>query len=96
MITKEFFLTCLLSNISQVYSGKRECCRCGCMGDYISTSFHDSKYASNINDKLVERRLRRAKQLVESGVNYDSGSKYFDVQTGENRTLTFYFDAIKK
>ena len=90
-VTKEKFLQLELKDISQVYSGKRECCRCGCGGDYISTSF--SKETNiDTDDKLVERRLKRAKKLVLGGADYNIGERCIDVQTGENKTLTFYIN----
>jgi hypothetical protein len=52
------------------------------------------KPRSNVDNKLVERRLKRAKKLVEAGAEVDYGSNYVDVKTGNNRTLTFYFDGV--
>ncbi|GIV43857.1 MAG: hypothetical protein KatS3mg035_0980 [Bacteroidia bacterium] len=48
-----------------------------------------------IDDKLVEKRLNRAKKLVMQGAEFDAGGTYFDVKTGKDRTLTFYFDDLK-
>ena len=94
-MTKEQFLNATLNQISQVYSGKRHCCRCGCGGDYTATSFMVEP-RSDVNDSLVEKRLKRAKRLVESGADVDYGDTYVDIETGDNRALTFYFDEIKK
>ena len=93
--SKEQFMSCTVSNISQVYLGKRNSCRCGCGGTYISTSYMANP-RNQINDKLAEQRLKKAKALIEQGADVDFGPNYVDVQTGENRTLTFYFDEIKK
>lgn len=94
LATKEDFLNLSLKQITQVYSGKRDCCRCGCGGTYTITS--TNKYAGqnqeDVNDGLVEKRFKRAKELVLSGADFDAGGTYFDVQTGENRCLTFYVD----
>ena len=93
-MTKEEFLQTDISKISQVYSGKRDCCRCGCGGEYTSTSYmKDAR--SDVNDKLVEKRLKRAKKLILEGAETDNGGTYLDVKTGNNRTLTFYFDDLK-
>jgi hypothetical protein len=92
-MTKEQFLSATLNQISQVYSGKRHCCRCGCGGDYTSTSFMANP-RSDVNDLLVENRLKRAKRLVESGADVAYGDTYVDIETGNNRALTFYFDEI--
>jgi hypothetical protein len=92
--TEADFMTLKPNNISSVYSGIRDSCRCGCGGDYISSSF-DKNPNNVINDSLVDKRLKRAKKLVSSGANVDYGGTYIDVQTGKNRTLTFYVDDLK-
>ena len=93
-MNKEKFLSAEIKNISQVYFGKRDCCRCGCGGTYTSTSYMEEA-SSEVNDKLVATRLERAKKLVLEGEDVDYGDTYVDVQTGANRTLTFYFDDLK-
>jgi hypothetical protein len=93
-MTKQEFLETTVSQVSQVYNGKRAHCRCGCGGTYISTSFM-IKPRNEINDKLAERRLKKAQKLVLEGKDFDSSYNYFDVETGNNRCLTFYFDEIK-
>ena len=91
---KEKFLNSTLSNISQVYSGKRRCCRCGCGGTYTATTYMIDPRTDIIDNKLVERRLKRAKKLVLEGTNVDYGDTYVDIETGNDRSLTFYFDEI--
>jgi len=93
-ITESEFLQKDLSDISQVYYGKRNCCRCGCGGDYTATSYMISP-RSEVNDSLVLKRLKRAKKLVERGADIMNGSTYFEVETSENRCYTFYFDEVK-
>ena len=93
-ISRGAFLEARLENISQVYFGKRNCCRCGCGGEYTATSYMVNP-RSDVNDELVAKRLKRAKKLVMEGANVDFGSTYVDVQTGADRTLTFYFDEVK-
>jgi hypothetical protein len=93
-MTKQQFLSATLNQVSQVYFGKRDCCRCGCGGDYTATSFMVNP-RSDVNDSLVEKRLKRAQHLVESGADVNYGETYVDVETGKNRTLTFYFDEIR-
>ncbi len=94
MLNKEQFLSATLNQISQVYLGKDHHCRCGCGGEYIATSFMEDPRC-DVNDSLVARRLKRAKRLVESGVVVEYGSTYVNIETGENKALTFYFDEIK-
>ena len=94
-MNKEQFLDASLTQMSQVYYGKRYCCRCGCGGTYTATTYMVNPRTDNVNDESVAKRLRRAKTLVMSGAEVDYGTTYVDVQTGENRTLTFYFDEVK-
>lgn len=93
-MTKEQFLSATLNQVSQVYSGKRDCCRCGCRGDYTATSFMVNP-RSDVNDSLVEKRLKRAQRLIGSGADVNYGDTYVDVETGKDRTLTFYFDEVR-
>ena len=95
ILTKEFFLESKLNQVSQVYYGKRNSCRCGCRGKYTATTFMDKPRTEDINDSLVNKRLQRAKKLVEKGVDVMYGTTCVDVRTGKNISLTFYFDEIK-
>ena len=92
-MNKETFLNLSLESISQVYMGKRRHCRCGCGGEYTATSYMKEP-RSTVDDALVSKRLKRAKALVLSGADVDYGQTYIDVQTGENRSLTFYTDEL--
>lgn len=96
MITREQFLSATLEQISQVYYGKRRCCRCGCGGDYTATTFMINPRTEVINDSLVAKRLKRAKRLIQEGHDVDFGDTYVDIETSENRSYTFYFDEVKK
>ena len=89
------FLSASLPNISQVYLGKRNCCRCGCGGTYTATTFMIDPRTDVIDNKLVEKRLKRAQNLVEGGADVQYGKTWVDVETGNDRTLTFYFDEVK-
>jgi hypothetical protein len=92
-MNKETFLNLSIESISQVYMGKRRHCRCGCSGEYTATSYMKEP-RSTVDDMLVYQRLKRAKMLVLNGADVDYGQTYIDVQTGENRTLTFYTDEL--
>ena len=92
-MNKETFLRLSIESISQVYMGKRRHCRCGCGGEYTATSYMKEP-RSTVDDALVSKRLKRAKALVLSGADVDYGQTYIDVQTGENRALTFYTDEL--
>lgn len=94
-MTREQFLQSEISNISQVYFGKDHCCRCGCGGTYTATSYMKDP-RSEVNNKLVETRLKRAKKLVLEGAEVEYGDTYVNVVTGVNRALTFYFDEVKE
>jgi len=94
-MNKEQFLQATISQISQVYSGKRNCCRCGCGGEYVATTFMEKPRTDVINDELVAKRLKRAQRLIQAGADVNFGGNYIDVQTGKNRTLTFYVDELR-
>ena len=94
MITPTQFLSSEISQISQVYSGKRNHCRCGCGGTYVATTFMIKPRTDEINNDLVARRLKRAKKLIQQGADVDYGDNYVDIETGNNRALTFYFDEV--
>ena len=89
------FLNCTIKDISQVYVGKDRHCRCGCGGDYVSTSYM-IKPRGEVNDSLVTKRLNRAKRLIEKGVEYQLENTYINIVTGNNKALTFYFDEVAK
>jgi len=95
MITINEFLNFTIKNISQVYVGKNNHCRCGCGGDYTATSYMIEP-RSDVNDTLVEKRLKRAKRLIENGFEYQIGDIYINIELGSNRALTFYFDEVAK
>lgn len=95
-MNKEQFLSLTVENISQVYSGKRYVCRCGCAGTYTATTFMDKPRTHDINNTLVAKRLKRAQKLVTAGLaDVDYGGTYIDVETGWDRSLTFYVDELK-
>lgn len=87
------FLNATLNQVSQVYVGKDNCCRCGCGGTYVSTTFmKDAR--SEVNDSLAQRRLTKAQNLVRSGAEVDFGGTYVNVVSGNNRAICVYFDDI--
>ena len=93
LITVDQFLDFNLSQISQTYVGKDACCRCGCGGEYTSTSYHVEP-RSPVNDQLSESRLNRAKRLIKKGNRYEISSNHINISTGQNRALTLYFDDL--
>lgn len=94
--TVEEFLQIQLSQISQMYTGKANCCRCGCKGKYTATSFMESP-TTKVNDTAVKQQLTKAKRMIADGTfcKIDFGSTYIDIQYGEDRSITFYTDKIK-
>lgn len=93
-MTKEQFLqSCTIENISQTYSGRDNVCRCGCAGTYTATSYMKNP-RSEVNDKLVESRLKRAKRLILSGADARFSDNHLNISTGHDRALTFYFDEL--
>lgn len=93
-ITIEQFLQMEIHNISQVYMGRDRCCRCGCGGTYTATSFMQDP-RSDVDDRLVNTRLTRAKRIIQGGGEYDLTETYINIPTGRDRCLTFYFDELK-
>jgi hypothetical protein len=94
-MTVSEFLSCTIKDISQIYVGKDYHCRCGCGGNYTSTSYMTDP-RSEVNDKLVEKRLKRAKKLIQEGAKYDLSFICINIVTGKNRALTLYFDEVAK
>jgi hypothetical protein len=97
-MTKEQFMESTVANFSQVYKGKRDCCRCGCGGTYFASTYGDENVqgrSNSVDNKKVERYLRQAKKCIDYGKDYIIGKTYIDVETGKDRTLTFYFDELK-
>ena len=85
-----------LDQVSQIYLGKDKCCRCGCGGKYISTSFMDNP-RNEVDDDAAAKLLARAKRLalsIKSEVDY--GGTYINVSFGSNRAICIYTDEIKK
>ncbi len=93
-MTKEEFLNVGINQISKVYSGKRNCCRCGCEGEYTATSYHVSEYKTPkiiVDDELVTEKLSRAKTLIQNGANCEINKNWADIEVDENKTITFHF-----
>ena len=93
ILNQESFLKVTIENVSQVYLGRNNVCRCGCAGTYTATSFMKDP-RSEVNDQLVVKRLKRAKQLVLEGAEADFNGSYANIVTGNDRALTFYFDEM--
>jgi hypothetical protein len=94
-MTMNEFQNYTIKDISHVYVGKNNHCRCGCGGKYTATSYMINP-RSEVNDKLVEKRLKRAKKLIQEGAKYNLEDTYINIVTGENRALTLYFDELAK
>ena len=93
--TIEDFLSSTLKDFSQVYYGKDRCCRCGCGGEYICSSFANHS-RSDVDDNLFSKRLNRAKKLVIKGsVVVDIEDTYVNIGYGDNTCLCFYMDELK-
>jgi hypothetical protein len=87
------FLNVTLNQVSQIYVGKDHCCRCGCGGTYVSTSFmKDAR--SDVNDSLAQRRLNKAHKLVREGAFAEYEGSYANIVSGDNRAICIYFDEI--
>jgi hypothetical protein len=84
-----------LNQISQIYIGKDRVCRCGCAGEYVSTSFMEDP-RNDVDDKLAESRLKRAKKLaLNTNSVVDYCDNHINVSYGKDRAITIYLDEIK-
>lgn len=94
-MTQEQFYQMDVNQVSKVYSGKDNCCRCGCKGTYTYTSFaKDSR--SLVNDKKVKSSLTRAKNMLRANeAEFEDGGNHVNVSYGNDRALTFYTDELK-
>jgi len=94
-ITKEQFLNISIEQISQVYEGKRDCCRCGCGGDYTATRFM-KKPRTVVDTSHVETLLEHTKDLVSNDFNNHIlfGDTFIDIEVGLDKSITFYFDEL--
>lgn len=93
-ITEEFFLNSEVSQISETYYGKADYCYSyysKYFGKYIDTSFMFNP-KNKVDDKLVERRLKRAKLLVKQGAEVEYGTVHVTVKNKYNKAFVFYFD----
>jgi len=84
-----------LNQISQIYIGKDRVCRCGCAGEYVSTSYMEDP-RSDVDDKLAGSRLKRAKKLaLNTTSEVDYQDTYINVSYGKDRVITIYLDEVK-
>lgn len=86
-----------LDQISQIYVGKDRCCRCGCGGKYIATTFMESPRTNIIDNIRAQKNLTRAKKLaLKKDVLVEYGDNHINVGFGNNRAITIYTDELKK
>ena len=73
----------IAENVTRIYLGRDDVCRCGCHGEYVERG-----------EPKFDMRLRRfAKKLegYEPGKD-DVGDNYLNVSYGNDRAMTAYFD----
>lgn len=95
IITKEIFLNMTIENIAYVYYGNNTNIYGKRKGEYVATSFmFQPSIGTKIDDKLVERRLKKAKKAINDGALFliFNNLNIVDVSVGEDKTLTFYLD----
>lgn len=84
-----------LDQVSKIYLGQDNVCRCGCRGDYVTTTY--SKYIrnyDNVDNKLANRRLKQAQRLVRDGAKVVYKDTYINVSYGNDRAITLYTDDV--
>ena len=93
--TKEDFLKIELNQVSKIYVGKDNDCRCGCAGTYCSTTYSQVELdIENANNSKAEKRLKRAKKLLLEGAKFELEDTYIDIVSGDNRAITVYWNNI--
>ena len=99
-MNKEKFLKCELKNISQVYFGKRNWCRCGCGGEYIASTYMKEP-RSAVNNAIVSKWLKRAVKMKKQDwiimvKNLMKGNKLTQDIKGLRTYCLKYFPCYKK
>jgi len=84
-----------LKDVSQIYKGKDNHCRCGCGGRYIATTFME-KSRSEVNDELAQKWLDAAKRMNAKHQNAEQAAICINVPIGNNRCYCIYIDELKK
>lgn len=84
-----------IENISQIYLGDDRACRCGCVGNYIASTYMKEP-RSEVNNSLIQRRLSKALRLIEKEkAEVEYGSNHINVSYGKNKAITIYTDELK-
>ena len=84
-----------ISDISQIYQGKDNACRCGCKGTYVASSFMLNP-RSDVDDKKILSRLERAIKLVDANeADIENNGNHINVSFGNDRAITIYLDELK-
>jgi hypothetical protein len=70
-------------NVTRIYLGADNVCRCGCKGDY-----------QDRGEPLFDKRLKRFAKMWENyqPTDDDLGGFYLNMSYGNDRALTVYFD----
>ena len=85
-----------LDQVSTVYVGLDNHCRCGCGGTYANTSYMEGA-GDEVDDKLALRRLNKAKKLaLQPDTEVEYNDTFINVSYGNNRAITIYLDDLKK
>lgn len=84
-----------IENVSMIYNGQNNCCRCGCKGKYVSTTFMENP-RSEVNDKRATTLLNKAKRLVDEGAVIEFSDNNYNIESGEKNAITIYIDELKK
>jgi hypothetical protein len=94
-----------VEDIYQAYVGRKEGCRCGCNGDYSSSSFAPKEeQSSEVNDRKVANTLRTMNRLVGEGCELefmaldgsDAGGFFFNVTNENGRVYSVYTNPAKQ
>ena len=84
-----------LDKVSKIYLGRDRVCRCGCAGDYVTTTYTKGiRSYDNVDDKLAKRRLRQAQKHALEGAKVEYHDTYINVSYGNDRAITLYTDDL--
>jgi len=84
-----------LENVSHIYKGKDDCCRCGCGGKYIATTFMKNP-RSEVNNEKAQKWLNNAKNYDAKNYVAEYRDNHINIPTGNNKCYTIYLDELKR
>lgn len=82
-------------DVSQIYCGKQDSCRCGCGGYYVATS-NMINPRSDVNDKVCKKLIKEFNRIMKYKGLAEDQETYKEVSLDNKTCITIYLDEIKK